>query len=58
MTSFALVKNFMYNYLGTFGFLTFIIDFNFIIILIQIFKHSINLHIFLFMPHIYQKLIF
>ncbi len=31
MVFFAWVRNFAYNYLDTFGFLTFIIDFNFII---------------------------
>jgi intergrase/recombinase len=45
MVFFAWVRNFAYNYLRTFGFLAFIIDFNFIIFLIQSLKHSINLHI-------------
>jgi hypothetical protein len=41
----AWVTNFACNYFGTFGFLTFITNVNFIIFLIQIFRHSINLHI-------------
>jgi hypothetical protein len=42
----------IYNYLGTFSILTFIIDFNFIIILIQGFKHSINLHILIYATYL------
>jgi hypothetical protein len=53
MFFFAWVRNFAYNYLGTFDILTFILDFNFIVFLIQSFKHSINLHILIY-ANIYQ----
>jgi prepilin signal peptidase PulO-like enzyme (type II secretory pathway) len=44
---FAWVTNFEYNYLGTLSLFTFIIVFDFIIFLIQIFRHYINLYMFI-----------
>jgi len=48
----AWVTNFTCNYFGTFGFLTLIIDVNFIIFLIQSCRHSINLHIFIYATYL------
>jgi hypothetical protein len=58
MFFFTWVRNFAYNYLGTFGFLTFIIDFNFIIFEIQFLKHSIDLHILIYATYIYATYIY
>ncbi len=44
----AWVTNFTYNYLDTFGFLTFIISLNFVIFLVQIFRDYINLHMLIY----------
>jgi hypothetical protein len=52
MFFFAWVRNFVYKNLGKFGFLTFIIGFNFIIFLIQIFRHYINLHILIYATYL------
>jgi len=41
---FAWVTNFEYNYLSTFNLFTFIIVSDFIVFLIQIFRHYINLY--------------
>jgi len=52
MVFYARVKIFTYNYLGTFGFFTFIIDFNIIIFLIQSHGHSINLNILIYATYL------
>jgi hypothetical protein len=48
----AWVTNFACNYFGTFSFLTFITNVNFIIFLIQSFRHSINLHILIYATYL------
>ncbi len=48
----AWVTNFACNYFGTFGFLTFNTDVNFIIFVIQSFSHSINLHILIYATYL------
>jgi len=49
---FTWVRNFTYNYLDTFSFLTFIIDFNFMIFLIESFRHFINLCILIYATYL------